>query len=145
MKSRREHRVPLPNQSIKILEDLAEMNRSGPEAYVFQSWGKQGFLAENTLRIALHRMGFKVTAHGFRSLITDLLNESGFNSDAIERQLDHQNRDRVRAAYLRSDWLDYRRKMMQWLADWMDAQRKEKAEPRLPADVIAFKRLTRAF
>jgi len=144
MKSRREHRVPLPKQAIKVLEDLAEISSSKPDAYVFQSWGKQGFLAENTLRIALHRMGFKVTAHGFRSLITDLLNESGFNSDAIERQLDHQSKDKVRGAYLRSDWLDYRRKMMQWLANWIDSQITEKAEPKLPADVIAFNRLIRA-
>lgn len=144
MKSRREHRVSLPRQAVKALEGLGEIHGSKPESFVFPSWGKNGFLAENTLRTALHRMGFKVTAHGFRSLITDLLNESGFNSDAIERQLDHQSKDKVRAAYLRSEWMDYRRTMMQWLADWMDSQRKEKTVPKLPANVVAFQRLARA-
>jgi integrase len=144
MKSGREHRLPLPVQAVAILKQLAEQTREDPASFVFRSHGKLGHLAENTLRLALHRMGFKVTAHGFRSLITDLLNESGFNSDAIERQLDHQSKDKVRAAYLRSEWLDYRRTMMQWLADWMDAQCKEKRIPELPDNVIAFRKEARS-
>ena len=79
-------------------------------------------MSENTLRLALHRLGFKVTAHGLRSLITDVLNESGFNPDAIERQLDHSEKSQVRRAYLRSNFMDERSKMMQWFADWCDAQ-----------------------
>ena len=123
MKSRREHAVPLPRQAIAALKALGKLTDTGSASFVFASRGKAGFLAENTLRLALHGLGFKVTAHGFRSTLTDLLNERGFNADAIERQLDHSSKDRVRAAYLRSDWLDYRKKMMQWVADWADAQR----------------------
>ena len=79
-------------------------------------------MSENTLRLALHRLGFKVTAHGMRSLITDVLNENKFNPDAIERQLDHTEESQVRRAYLRSNFMDERVKMMQWFADWCDAQ-----------------------
>jgi integrase len=56
-----------------------------------------------------------------RSLITNVLNENGFNADAIERQLDHQEGNQVRRAYLRSDFMDERRKMMQWFADWCES------------------------
>jgi hypothetical protein len=83
-------------------------------------------MSENTIRLALHRLGFKVTAHGMRSLITDVLNESGFNPDAIERQLDHSEKSQVRRAYLRSNFMDERIKMMQWFANWCDAQAKGK-------------------
>ena len=98
-------------------------------------------MAENTLRLRLHGLGFKVTAHGFRSLLTDLLNVHGFNADAIERQLDHMQRDQVRAAYLRDVFYDYRRRMMQWLADWTDAQRDKAKAPPLPTNVIQMRRV----
>ena len=140
MKSRREHTVPLPRQATAGLKSLGKVTDTGPASFVFASRGKAGFLAENTLRLALHGLGFKVTAHGFRSTLTDLLNERGFNADAIERQLDHASKDKVRAAYLRSDWFDYRKKMMQWVADWADAQRDGSAAPALPANVIAIRR-----
>ena len=65
-------------------------------------------------------MGFKVTLHGFRSLITDVLTENGFNADAVERQLDHREKNSVRAAYLRTQFERHRREMMQWFADWCD-------------------------
>lgn len=83
-------------------------------------------MAENTLRLALHRLGYKVTAHGFRSLMTDVLNENGFHPDAIERQLQHTEKNRTRAAYLRSNFMDERKKMIQWYADWCDAKAYEK-------------------
>ncbi len=122
MKSRREHVLPLPAQAVALLKELATTTERGPESYVFASRGKAGYLAENTLRVRLHGLGFRVTAHGMRSLITDLLNEQGFNADAVERQLDHVLPG-VRKAYLRSDFLEQRRAMVQWLADWCEAQR----------------------
>lgn len=136
MKSGREFVSPLPKQAVSLLKELAKVSSNAPAAFIFASHGKAGYLAENTLRIALHRLGFKVTAHGFRSLLTDVLNEQGFNPDAVERQLDHVHKDKVRGAYLRSDFLPYRRTMMQWLADWADAQRDKEAAPALPANVI---------
>ncbi len=120
MKSKREHVVPLPLQAIEILTELHQLTYTGPGSYVFASKAKQGFLSENTLRMGLHRLGFQVTAHGLRSLMTDVLNENGFNYDWIEKQLDHQERNHVRAAYLRTKFLEQRITMMQWYADWCD-------------------------
>ena len=57
-----------------------------------------------------------------RSLVTDVLNERGFRSDLIERQLDHLERSSVRAAYLRTSFLEQRRDAMQWFADWCDGK-----------------------
>ena len=121
MKSRREHQVPLPRQAESALRELEQVTYEGPYSFVFASTSKQGHLAENTLRKALHRLGYKVTVHGMRSLITDVLNEQGFNSDLIERQLDHLERNSVRAAYLRTSFLEQRREAMQWFADWCDS------------------------
>jgi len=59
-----------------------------------------------------------------RSLLTDVLNENGFNPDAIEKQLDHAEKSQVRRAYLRSNFMDERTRMMQWFCDWCDAQAK---------------------
>ena len=99
MKSGRVHKVPLPRQAVATLEQLSKLTLRGPASFVFASTSKAGYLAENSLRLALHRLGFKVTVHGFRSLLTDLLNTRGFNADAIERQLDHVQRDKVRAVF----------------------------------------------
>jgi integrase len=122
MKSKREHKVPLPIQAVKALEALHPITSRSNDSYIFPSSGKHGFMAENTIRLALHRLGFKVTAHGMRSLITDVLNENAFNSDAVERQLDHLEQSQVRRAYLRSDFMDMRKTMMQWFADWCDSK-----------------------
>ena len=120
MKSRTKHEVPLPTQAIKALVTLQPLTDRGPNSFIFASRSKSGFMAENTLRLALHRLGFEVTLHGFRSLITDVLNENEFSPDAIEKQLDHQERSHVRRAYLRSDFMAQRKKMMQWFADWCE-------------------------
>jgi len=140
MKRREEHTVPLPKQAIEVLRDLARLTDRGPDSFIFASSGKQGFLAENTLRIALHRLGFEVTAHGFRSLLTDELYKAGFRSEWIERQLHHRDKNQVRAAYLRTDFFEQRMPMMQWWADYCDALKASKRAPALPSNVIPLAR-----
>jgi len=122
MKSGKEFRLPLPNQAVEVFKILEPITFRESGSYVFPSAGKYGYMAENTLRLALHRLGFKVTVHGMRSLITNVLNEKGFNSDAIERQLDHKEGNQVRRAYLRTDFMQERVKFMQWFADWCDGE-----------------------
>jgi integrase len=129
MKSRREFTLPLPKQAISALMALKQLTYVDDASYVFPSAGKYGFMAENTLRLALHRIGFPVTVHGMRSLITNVLNERGFNRDAIERQLDHQERNQVRAAYLTSNFMEVRASMMQWFADWCDGSEMSNVAP----------------
>ena len=129
MKSKRTHRVPLPTQAISALEELKKITCQSPQSYIFPSRAKGSVMAENTMRLGLHRLGFEVTIHGMRSLITDVLNEKDCHPDAIERQLDHAERNKVRGAYLRTDFLDKRKVMMQEFANWCDEEAK-KADPK---------------
>lgn len=77
------------------------------------------------------RMGYKgiATPHGFRALASTTLNEEGFDPDVIERQLAHAERNKVRAAYHRAEYLDERRKMMQWWADFLDSHQGVNVRP----------------
>jgi integrase len=72
----------------------------------------------------MHRLGYKgiATSHGFRSTGSSILNEQGFNPDAIERQLAHADEDKVRAAYNRAEYLSERTRMMQWWADYTEGR-----------------------
>jgi hypothetical protein len=63
-----------------------------------------------------------MTAHGFRSTASSILNESGrWNPDAIERALAHQDKNAVRAVYNRTAYWDERVEMMQWWSDKLDS------------------------
>ncbi len=80
-------------------------------------------MSENTVLAALRRLGYakdEMTGHGFRSMASTLLNEQGWNRDAIERQLSHSERNHIRAAYNYAEYLPERRKMMQHWADYLD-------------------------
>jgi integrase len=68
-------------------------------------------------------MGYhsRATVHGFRALASTALNEMGFRADVIECQLAHEERDSVRAAYNRAEYLAERRMMMNHWADWIDS------------------------
>ena len=129
MKNRNSHKVSLPSQAVQALSAIKSITFKDPDSFVFSSNSKTGYISENTLRLALHRLGYKVTVHGFRTLITTVLNERGFNADAIERQLDHVEKNAVRRAYLRSDFDELRRSTMQWFADWCDVQPASKNAP----------------
>lgn len=81
-------------------------------------------MSENTANPALRRLDYgsdEMTAHGFRSMASTLLNEAGWNRDAIERQLAHTERDKVRAAYNYAEHLPERKRMMQAWADYLVA------------------------
>lgn len=122
MKMRHEHIVPLSKQAIEVLKGLRPI--TGRYRYIFTGRNNTTRpLSENTLLYALYRMGYKrqATVHGFRATASTILNESGFNRDAIERQLAHIEGNKVRAAYHRSEYLDERRMMMQWWSDYLDS------------------------
>ncbi|WP_367155692.1 tyrosine-type recombinase/integrase [Methylomonas sp. HYX-M1] len=116
------HIVPLSTQAIAILEAVQPLTGGGQ--YVFPSSRGDGRpMSDNTIRTALKSLGYEsdvMTAHGFRTTASTLLNEQGWNPDAIERQLAHAPRDQVRAAYNRAQYLDERRRMMQSWADYLD-------------------------
>jgi integrase len=123
MKMKDAHIVPLSTQAITLLRDIYPLTGSGQ--YVFASnQGKSGepHISRESIGAALRRMGYQGqhTAHGFRTTASTLLHEQGFNSDMIERQLSHAERNRIKAAYNRAQHLPERRKMMQSWADYLD-------------------------
>lgn len=118
MKMRMPHTVPLSDKAVAILNRLKILH--GDKGLVFPGIHYPNKpLSENTMLYALYRIGYhsKATMHGFRALFSTIANEAGFNPDAIERQLAHREKNAVRAAYHRSEYLVDREKMMQWWAD----------------------------
>lgn len=120
IKGRADHLVPLPRQAVEILAALRPLTDNS--AYLFPSSGKKGFMSENTMLYALYRMGYhsRATVHGFRGVASTILNEAGFNPDWIERQLAHDETNKVRAAYNSAQYLPDRRRMLQWYADHLE-------------------------
>lgn len=126
MKQRQPHTVPLSRQAIAILEEIKVL--TGRCKYVFPSVrSRERPMSENTINGALRRLGYsgsEMTAHGFRSTASSLLNECGnWNADAIERALAHREVNQVRAAYHRSSYWDERVLMAQWWSDYLDCLR----------------------
>jgi integrase len=118
-KMRREHKKPLTDASVQILETLH--HHTGHGDLVFPALGKPDTpISENTMNQALRRMGFdssQHTAHGFRASASTMLNESGlWSSDAIEVELAHIDTNAVRRAYHRATYWDERVKMAEWWA-----------------------------
>lgn len=122
MKMRALHIVPLSTQAMAILRELYPLTGSG--RFIFPgARGKGLTMSENTVNAALRRLGYtkdEMTGHGFRSMASTLLNEQGWNRDAIERQLSHAERDSIRAAYNYAEHLPERKRMMQAWADYLD-------------------------
>lgn len=121
MKMRDEHIVPLSRQAVDVLHQLHVINGAYPLVFPGANKPHQP-MSENTVLFALYRMGYhgRATGHGFRATASTILNELGYNHDAIERQLAHAPRDKIRAAYNRAQYLPERRKLMQDWADILD-------------------------
>lgn len=122
MKSKVPHIVPLSKQALAILQEIKPLTGKGK--YVFPSVrSNERAMSENTVNAALRRLGYTtedMTGHGFRSMASTLLNEHGWDPDAIEKQLAHAERNTVRAAYNYAEKLPERRKMMKFWADHLD-------------------------
>jgi integrase len=129
MKMKVLHIVPLAKQAVAVLRELQPVTQRHNHTFVFPSertWLRP--MSNNTVNAALRSLGYAhsdMTGHGFRSTASTLLNERGWNRDAIERQLAHSERDSVRAAYNFAEHLPERRKMMQAWADYLDELRAE--------------------
>ncbi|EGY4503084.1 tyrosine-type recombinase/integrase [Salmonella enterica] len=121
MKMRRPHLVPLSRQVKSLLLELKSIT----------GWGKYVFpgrndahkpMSEASINQVIKRIGFagKVTGHGFRHTMSTILHEKGFNSAWIEAQLAHADRNTIRGTYNHAQYLDGRRDMLQWYADYLD-------------------------
>lgn len=126
MKMRQPHAVPLSRQALAILKTMQGLTGKGK--YVFPSVRTRARpISENTVTAALRRMGYtkeQMTAHGFRTSASSLLNESGkWNPDAIERALAHMVSGEIRRIYNQSAYWGERVAMAQWWSDYLDELR----------------------
>jgi integrase len=124
MKMGRPHRVPLARQSVAIVRELHPITGDGEFLFPAITSASRP-MSENTLNAALRRLGYskeEVTAHGFRTTASTILNQMGrWNPDAIEKQLAHQEDDEVRLAYMHAaEFWNERVEMMQAWADYLD-------------------------
>lgn len=120
MKRRREHIVPLSTQSIDLLRQLH--NLTGAYSLLFPGRGDSTKPRSNAaFLMALRRLGYqgRQTPHGFRHLASTILNDHDFNSQHVEVQLSHV-KEGVRGVYDKSIYLEQRKVMMQWYADYLD-------------------------
>lgn len=122
MKGRVEHKVPLSRQTLQVLRGIRPYTRNGQ--FVFPSPRSVNRpLSENGVLTALRNMGYtkeQMTAHGFRTMASTLLNELGHRPDVVEVQLAHKGADRIRAIYNRAEYMKERRDLMQAWADYLD-------------------------
>ena len=125
MKMKRIHWVPLSRQAMEVVECLRVI--SCKSKYLFPSIRTNSRpMSDMTVNAAIRRMGYgpeEFTGHGFRSMFSTIANENHWPPDVIERQLAHVEHNSVRAAYNHAEYLDKRREMMQWWADWLDGVR----------------------
>lgn len=131
MKMKRPHTVPLSKQAIRILKAL--FVQTGNKEFIFySSTSKSKHLSNGAILMALRRMGFRnrMTGHGFRTLASTILNEKGYAPDIIEKQLAHEDQDKVRSAYNRAEYMNERMKMMQDYADILNAMTKNNSKVR---------------
>lgn len=124
-KMRRAHEVPLSRQALEIIRSMIPI--SGRSEFVFPAFNSMHKpICENTVNQALGRLGYAgiMTAHGFRSTASSLLNESGrWTPDVIEHALAHKDKDAIRAIYNRTSYWKTRAEMMQAWSDQLDAMK----------------------
>src|SRR5574343_1350111 len=126
MKKDKPHLVPLPRQAVAMFEELKGL-ASGSE-WIFPSRGDlHKPIAKSTLNVAVRTLEHDVqdfVIHDFRRTASTHLHEAGVNSDWIEKALAHEAKG-IRGVYNRAQYADQRREMLQWWADFVDAQIEE--------------------
>jgi integrase len=119
------HIVPLAKQAVEVLREIQPLTGHGK--YVFH--GERDHdrpMSDNAIRSALRRMGWandEMTPHGFRAMASTILDNMGYKQEWLERQLAHEEANKVKAAYKRDAWRMYlpeRTAMMQVWADYLD-------------------------
>ncbi len=119
------HIIPLSRQVVSMLKELKK--HTGDSLYLFPGvLSRKSFMSENTLTSAMKRLGYKdrMLPHSFRALFSTFMHskieEHGFHSDIIERQLAHKEKNKVMAAYNHAEYLPQRKEMMEWWSDYLD-------------------------
>ena len=117
VKTREEYRLPLTDTLIKILEKMEYINPK-KQGFVFFGRDYNTPMSDNTFGKIIKTKGYKHTAHGFRASFSTICyekqKEHGFSAEVIEAQLGHKIGNKVTRAYMRSDFLEERRELLQW-------------------------------
>ncbi|MBL6930568.1 MAG: tyrosine-type recombinase/integrase [Rhodospirillales bacterium] len=136
MKTDKEHKVPVSIQAADIIKKARELTSNKEYVFLSASGMRSGKpMSENTLNQAIKRIKDNktgkrfgsgvMTSHGIRHTGSTMLNELGYNADAIELQLAHASEDRIRAIYNKAELMPIRTKMMQEWADHLDGLKNE--------------------
>lgn len=120
MKAKREHIVPLSTQALDILEVLKPISSHKEHVFPSRNDPKQPMNSQ-TANAALKRIGYggKLVAHGLRSIASTAMNEALFNADVIEAALAHSDKNEIRRAYNRSNYLTLRKDLMSWWGQYI--------------------------
>ena len=122
MKMKKDHLIPMSGQVLDILKNLSYIETNSN--YVFSSpRNKNKPITTNALLVSIRSLGIskeQFTTHGYRHMASTRLNELGYRSDVIERQLSHTEPNKVKAAYNHAEHLDNRKKMMNEWGDYLD-------------------------
>lgn len=124
-KMRKQHLVPLSQQAVALLKQLRAPSPDRPRLFP-SSKNPQSAISAQSFAAALRKLGYRSseqTPHGFRTTASTLLRELGWNPDVVERQLAHLDTNKLRRIYNHAEYLDFRRRMMQAWADYLDRLR----------------------
>jgi len=121
MKMKKPHTIPLTPQTLALLDVISAM--SGNQEYLFPSHrNPKSHANSQSANMALKRMGFagELVSHGLRALASTTLNEQGFDPDVIEAALAHIDKNEVRRAYNRAEYIERRRVLMCWWSEHIE-------------------------
>ncbi|MEX0389234.1 tyrosine-type recombinase/integrase [Citrobacter portucalensis] len=124
MKGRRPHLVPMSDQVVSLLETLRPVTQP-ISSFVFAGRNdKTKPISENAVLLVIRQIGYEglASGHGFRHQFSTIMNEHEWPADAIEKQLAHANSGSIRGIYNHAQYMDKRREMMQWWADYLDGK-----------------------
>ena len=122
MKMRRPHIVPLSDQALSLIGKIREITGNYPLMFPGRNDPRKT-MSEASINQVFKRIGYagRVTGHGFRHTMSTILHEQGYNTAWIETQLAHVDKNSIRGTYNHAQYLDGRREMLQWYADYMDS------------------------
>lgn len=125
MKMGREHWVPLSPRVVELLLQLQGI--VGDEGWLFPGRRYDQPISEGTLKGALDALGYagRHTAHGFRAMAHTILAEQlKVDERFIEKQLSHEEENKIKRAYNRAEFWQDRVKMLRDWSAWLDAQQR---------------------
>lgn len=121
MKMHRPHMVPLSTQALELFKEIQTI--TGKFKYIFHGRNDASKpMSEAAINQVIKRIGYdgRATGHGFRHTMSTILHEQGYNTAWIETQLAHVDKNSIRGTYNHAQYIDGRREMLQWYADYMD-------------------------